>query len=36
VSPVILPDLPPEYRIEKTKATTVRAGEDILLTVWRD
>jgi sugar PTS system EIIA component len=35
VSPVILPDLPPEYRIEKTKATSVRAGQDVLLTIVR-
>jgi glucose-specific phosphotransferase system IIA component len=35
VSPVILPDLPSEYRIEKTKATSVRAGQDVLLTIVR-
>jgi glucose-specific phosphotransferase system IIA component len=35
VSPVILPDLPAEYRIEKTTATSVRAGRDVLLTVVR-
>lgn len=36
VSPVILPDLPATYRIEKTTATTVRAGQDVLFTVVRD
>ena len=35
VSPVILPDLPAEYRIEKTTATSVRAGQDVLLTLVR-
>jgi glucose-specific phosphotransferase system IIA component len=33
LSPVILPDLPADYRVEKTTATTVRAGRDILLIV---
>jgi sugar PTS system EIIA component len=36
VSPVILPDLPSEYRIEKTTSPSVRAGKDVLLTVVRD
>lgn len=33
LSPVILPDLPAGYQVEKTPAPTVRAGQDILLTV---
>ena len=33
VSPVILPDLPDGWVIEKTTLAHVRAGEDILLTV---
>jgi glucose-specific phosphotransferase system IIA component len=33
LSPVILPDLPAGYRVEKTTAATVRAGKDVLLTV---
>ncbi len=33
LSPVILPDLPPGYQVEKTTAATVCAGQDILLTV---
>jgi PTS system glucose-specific IIA component len=33
LSPVILPDLPAGYRVEKTTAATVRAGHDVLLTV---
>jgi len=37
LSPVILPDLPTHYQVEKTTATTVRAGEDVLLDViWLD
>ena len=36
LSPVILPDLPDGYRIEKTKAASVVAGRDVLLTVTRD
>ncbi len=35
LSPVILPDLPEGYQIEKTAASTVRAGQDILLTITR-
>ena len=35
LSPVILPDLPDGYRIEKTTAATVRAGQDVLFTVAR-
>jgi len=35
LSPVILPDLPEGYRIEKTAAPTVRAGQDVLFTVTR-
>ena len=37
LSPVILPDLPAGYQIEKTTASTLRAGQDVLLTVtWPD
>lgn len=37
LSPVILPDLPDGYQVEKTIAPTVRAGQDVLLTVtWPD
>ena len=35
LSPVILPDLPDGYRIEKTTAATVQAGQDVLFTVTR-
>jgi glucose-specific phosphotransferase system IIA component len=35
LSPVILPDLPEGYQIEKTAASTVRAGQDVLLTITR-
>jgi PTS system glucose-specific IIA component len=35
LSPVILPDLPSGYQVEKTTTTTVRAGQDVLLTVTR-
>ena len=35
LSPVILPDLPAGYRVQKTTAPTVRAGQDVLLTVIR-
>ncbi len=35
LSPVILPDLPEGYRIEKTAALTVQAGQDVLFTVTR-
>lgn len=33
ISPVVLPDLPQSYRVEKTTAREVRAGRDVLLTV---
>ena len=33
LSPVILPDLPAGYRVEKTTAAAVRAGRDVLLVV---
>jgi PTS system glucose-specific IIA component len=33
LSPVILPDLPAGYRVEKTTAPAVRAGQDVLFTV---
>ena len=33
LSPVMLPDLPAGYRVEKTVATAVRAGRDVLLTI---
>lgn len=33
LSPVILPDLPAGYRVEKTALTAVRAGRDVLLIV---
>jgi glucose-specific phosphotransferase system IIA component len=33
ISPVVLPDLPSHYRVERTTAENVRAAEDILLTV---
>ncbi len=33
LSLVTLPDLPATYQVEKTTATTVRAGQDVLLTV---
>lgn len=33
LSPVVLPDLPAGYRVEKTIASTVRAGQDVLLIV---
>jgi PTS system glucose-specific IIA component len=37
ISPVILPDLPAGYRVEKTTATVVCAGQDVLFTVtWPD
>jgi len=37
LSPVILPDLPADYQVEKTTASTVCAGQDVLLTVtWPD
>jgi PTS system glucose-specific IIA component len=37
LSPVILPDLPAGYQVEKTTVPTVRAGQDVLLTVtWLD
>jgi glucose-specific phosphotransferase system IIA component len=35
ISPVILPDLPADYRIEKTTAKSVRAGQDVLMTLVR-
>jgi glucose-specific phosphotransferase system IIA component len=35
LSPVILPDLPASYRVEKTTAAAVRAGQDVLFTVTR-
>ncbi len=35
LSPVILPELDPGYRVEKTTASHVRAGQDVLLTVER-
>jgi PTS system glucose-specific IIA component len=35
ISPVILPDLPDGFEIEKTTSVHVRAGEDVLLTVRR-
>jgi glucose-specific phosphotransferase system IIA component len=35
LSPIILPDLPPGYQVEKTTTATVRAGQDVLLTVTR-
>ena len=35
LSPVILPDLPESYHIDKTTASSVRAGQDILFTVTR-
>jgi glucose-specific phosphotransferase system IIA component len=33
ISPVVLPDLPSHFRVEKTTAEDVRAAEDVLLTV---
>jgi PTS system glucose-specific IIA component len=36
ISPVILPDLPDGYRIEKSAVGSVRAGQDVLFTVVRD
>lgn len=33
ISPVIVPDLPSGYTVEKTTAATVRAGRDVLFTV---
>ncbi len=36
LSPVILPDLPSHYRIEKTNREQVRAGVDILLVILFD
>lgn len=33
ISPVVLPDLPPRFRVETTTAGIVRAAEDVLLTV---
>ena len=33
ISPVILPDLPAGYHVEKTAVTAVRAGRDVLLIV---
>lgn len=35
ISPVILPDLPAGYRVEKTTAAAVRAGQDVLFTATR-
>jgi glucose-specific phosphotransferase system IIA component len=35
LSPVILPDLPEGYQVEKTTAAAVRAGQDVLFTVTR-
>lgn len=35
ISPVILPDLPDGFEIEKTGLVEVRAGKDVLLTVRR-
>ncbi len=35
LSPVILPDLPEGYRIEKTSTPTVQAGQDLILTITR-
>jgi glucose-specific phosphotransferase system IIA component len=35
LSPVVLPDLPAHYEIQKTAAKAVRAGQDILFTVIR-
>ena len=35
LSPVVLPDLPEGYHVEKTTATSVRAGQDVLFTVTR-
>ena len=35
LSPVILPDLPASYQLEKTTASIVRAGQDVLLTITR-
>ncbi len=35
LSPVVLPDLPENYEIQKTTASAVRAGQDPLLTVIR-
>ena len=33
LSPIVLPQLDPGARLEKTSATEVRAGQDVLLTV---
>jgi glucose-specific phosphotransferase system IIA component len=33
ISPVVLPDLPSHFRVERTTAEDVRAAEDVLLTV---
>jgi PTS system glucose-specific IIA component len=33
ISPVIVPDLPARYVVEKATATNVRAGQDVLLTI---
>lgn len=33
LSPIIVPDLPAGYRVEKTTARTVRAGQDVLLII---
>jgi glucose-specific phosphotransferase system IIA component len=34
LSPVVLPDLPAGYRVEKTTSTTVRAGRDVLFIIF--
>jgi phosphotransferase system IIA component len=34
LSPVVLPDLPAGYRVEKTPSTTVRAGRDVLFIIF--
>ncbi len=36
LSPIILPDLPSHYRIEKTRLEEVRAGRDTLLVISSD
>jgi glucose-specific phosphotransferase system IIA component len=35
ISPVVLPQLDEEWRIDKTSAATVRAGQDVLITIER-
>jgi glucose-specific phosphotransferase system IIA component len=35
ISPVVLPQLDEEWRIGKTSAATVRAGQDVLITIER-